>query len=94
MPSDAAPPDPQALHARGVWEGDTLPEVDLGEGVVVPETVLSLAPMRLGRQKDDQPSWTERAIALRERFGPFRLAYLEALVRAADVRASMREARP
>jgi hypothetical protein len=30
-------------------------------------------------------------IALRDRYGPFRLAYLEALVRAADVRASMRE---
>jgi CRISPR-associated endonuclease/helicase Cas3 len=37
------------------------------------------------------PSWVERVIALREQLGPFRLAYLEALVRAADVRASMRE---
>jgi hypothetical protein len=30
-------------------------------------------------------------LSLRERFGPMRLAYLEMLVRAADVRASMRE---
>ncbi len=37
------------------------------------------------------PRAVERAIGLRERLGPFRLAYLEALVRAADVRASMRE---
>jgi CRISPR-associated endonuclease/helicase Cas3 len=49
--------------------------------------------MAMGRH-DGAPSWMESAIALRERLGPFRLAYLEALVRAADVRASMREARP
>jgi CRISPR-associated endonuclease/helicase Cas3 len=62
-----------------------LPPVDLGGGVVVPPTVLSLAPMRLGRH-DGQASWVERAVALRDRWGPFRLAYLEAIVRAADVR--------
>jgi CRISPR-associated endonuclease/helicase Cas3 len=90
LPKDAAPSDPDRLHARGIWHGDALPEVDLGDGVVVPATTLSLTPMRMGRH-DGAPSWVERVIALRERFGPFRLAYLEALVRAADVRASMRE---
>jgi CRISPR-associated endonuclease/helicase Cas3 len=94
LPRDAAPQDPERLHARGVWHGDALPEVDLGEGVVVPATTLSLEPMRMGRRDDGTPSWMERALALRERFGPFKLAYLEALVRAADVRASMREALP
>jgi CRISPR-associated endonuclease/helicase Cas3 len=93
LPKDGAPQDPEQLHARGVWHGDELPEVDLGEGVVVPATTLSLMPMKMGRH-DGVPSWMERAIALRERFGPFKLAYLEALVRAADVRASMREAQP
>jgi CRISPR-associated endonuclease/helicase Cas3 len=90
LPNEQAPADREQLHARGVWHGDELPEVDLGEGLVVPATKLSLLPMRLGQQ-EGEPSWMERAIALRERFGPFRLAYLEALVRAADVRASMRE---
>jgi CRISPR-associated endonuclease/helicase Cas3 len=90
MPDEKPPPGPERLYARGVWDGDGLPEVDLGEGLVVAATTLSLIPMRAGRH-DGAPSWMERAIALRERFGPFRLAYLEALVRAADVRASMRE---
>ena len=92
MPDEKAPADARR-YARGVWDDDELPEVDLGEGLVVPATKLSLLPMETGRH-EGEPSWTERALALRERFGPFQLAYLEALVRAADVRASMREARP
>ncbi|MFO0762680.1 MAG: CRISPR-associated endonuclease Cas3'' [Byssovorax sp.] len=91
MPNDAAPDDGRR-HARGVWEGDMLPATELGDGVVVPAHTLSLEPMLLGRHAG-APSWMERVMALRERLGPFRLAYLEALVRAADVRASMREAR-
>jgi CRISPR-associated endonuclease/helicase Cas3 len=90
LPTDQGPRDASLLHARGVWSGDALPAVDLGEGLVLPATVLSLVPMRMGRH-DGQPSWAERALVLRDRYGPFRLAYLEALVRAADVRASMRE---
>jgi CRISPR-associated endonuclease/helicase Cas3 len=90
LPTDQGPSDPLVLHARGVWDGERLPDVDLGDGFVFRSTQLSLGPMRMGRY-DGQPSWVERVIALRDRYGPFRLAYLEALVRAADVRASMRE---
>ena len=92
LPTDEGPKGPydSRLHARGVWDGETLPDVDLGDGFVFPSTVLSLAPMWMGRH-DGQPSWVERVITLRDHYGPFRLAYLEALVRAADVRASMRE---
>lgn len=90
LPTDQAAPDPEKLHARGVWDGDALPAVDLGDGLVVPPTVLSLTPMHLGRS-EGRPSWVERAIALRDRWGPFRLAFLEAIVRAADVRATLRE---
>jgi len=35
------------------------------------------------------PSWTERVLALRDSVGPFRLAFLETLLRAADERASI-----
>jgi CRISPR-associated endonuclease/helicase Cas3 len=42
---------------------------------------------------DGQPSWAERVLQLLEDYGPFRLAYLEALLCAADRRASA-NARP
>jgi CRISPR-associated endonuclease/helicase Cas3 len=90
LPTDQPAPDPGKLHARGVWDGDALPSVDLGDGLVVLPTVLSLTPMLLGRH-EGQPSWVEGAIALRDRWGPFRLAFLEGIVRAADVRATLRE---
>jgi hypothetical protein len=39
---------------------------------------------------ENQPSWTERMLALRDHpeIGPMRLAYWETLLRAADERAS------
>ena len=43
--------------------------------------------MRLG----GPASWTGRALKLLSDLGPFKLAYLESLLRAADVRASMKE---
>jgi CRISPR-associated endonuclease/helicase Cas3 len=42
----------------------------------------------LGLGKDGGASWTERALRLRDALGPFRLAYLEMLLRAADERGS------
>ena len=75
-------------YARGIWEGDVLPAADLGDGVTFPETVLNLDALLLGRNGDGKPSWLERMLKLRDRLGVFRLAYLEAIVRAADVQAS------
>jgi CRISPR-associated endonuclease/helicase Cas3 len=34
------------------------------------------------------PSWLARTVVLRDRLGPFGLAFLETLLRAADARAS------
>lgn len=80
-------PDGERLFALGVWEGDVLPRVDLGAGVVVPSQSLSLEPMKLG-DGPTGPSWAHRTTRLLEEFGPFRLAFLEALVRIADWRAT------
>lgn len=72
----------------GIAAGDTLPAVDLGGGIVAPAVTLSLEPLKLGGSAEN-PSWTERVLRLvADHLGPFRLAYLEALLRAADCRAS------
>ena len=77
--------------ARGVWEGDQLPDVDLGTGDRWPGGELSLSVMELGEDARSGASWTERTRGLLERYGPFRLAWLEALLRIADWRASATE---
>jgi CRISPR-associated endonuclease/helicase Cas3 len=68
---------------RGLRQGDTLLECSLGRGVTRSARVLNLEPVMLGNG-----SWTERALRLRDALGPFRLAYLEMLLRAADEAAS------
>ena len=54
-------------------------------GVSVPPVQLSLAVMEFGAEGG---SWTDRMLHLRDKLGPFRLAYLEMLLRAADEAAS------
>ena len=89
MPDERTPEEPNALFARGVWQDDVLPSVDLGDGVAPPVVRLDLSPMMLGRV-NGHPSWVERMLGLRDRkeMGPLRLAYLESVLRAADIRAS------
>jgi CRISPR-associated endonuclease/helicase Cas3 len=89
MPDEKVPERAGALFARGVWQDDELPGADLGDDVTAPGVKLDLSPMLLGRV-GGLPSWSERILRLRDHreFGPLRLAYLEALLRAADMRAS------
>jgi len=97
LPNEIRPAENRRF-ARGVWDGDVLPETDLGGGLTAPAVTLSLEPMELGLCEQPpfagQPSWAERMIHLRDRLGPFRLAYLEVLLRVADWRASQREDHP
>ncbi|MFO8070280.1 MAG: CRISPR-associated helicase Cas3' [Polyangia bacterium] len=87
LPHEQHPDDHSARFARGVWDGDELPEADLGGGVKLDATTIDLSYMELG-EGEKGPSWLARMLTLRDEFGPFRLAYLEALLRAADRRAS------
>lgn len=53
-------------------------------GLPAGELIVDLAPFDLGGDR----SWTRTALSLRDRYGPFVLAYLETVVRIADWRAS------
>ncbi len=84
-------PDPDKLLGYRVSEPETLPPVDLGDGPCVPKTTLDLSIAQMGITDDGEVSWLERSLALLDQYGPFKLAYLEAIVRAADMRASKQE---
>jgi CRISPR-associated endonuclease/helicase Cas3 len=75
--------DSGSVCVRGVRKGESLLECSLGDGVTRAASTLTLGPVMLG-----SGSWTGRALRLRDDLGPFRLAYLEMLLRAADETAS------
>ena len=90
LPGEKAPDDPLRLFARGVWDGDELPEVRIREEISA-ATSLKLDLMRMGDGEDGRPSWAARTHALLKEHGPFALAFLETLVRLADWKASDEE---
>ena len=79
-----------AIH--GILENDRLPAFALtnarGEELDVPSLALSLSAASMGIGARYGASWGERVAGLLRRHGPFTLAFLEAVVRVADWRAS------
>jgi len=51
-------------------------------------STLDLAPSAAGLDPRTGRGWTERCLDLLKEHGPFRLAWLEACLRAADIRGS------
>jgi CRISPR-associated endonuclease/helicase Cas3 len=90
-PADQAAHD-DAPRIRGVRAGDILPATAVadtsGKPQLLPELELVLAPAAAGLNVHTGRGWTERVIGLLQRHGPFTLAWLEALLRAADQRAT------
>lgn len=81
--------DHRGLPIRGVREGDQLPGICLDSSAApLPELSLTLEPAALGLSTRTGASWRERCDQLLAQFGPGGLAFLESLLRAADVRAS------
>lgn len=80
-PPEEAGADAGVVTTLGISPGDELPEVDLGDWVI-PRSRLAVPT---GNNR-----YERRALALRDRpdLGPFRLAFLEMVVRSADWRAS------
>jgi len=61
--------------------------LDICFELTTPEVTLDLSFMKMG-EGEHGPSWLARTVGLRDQLGPFRLAFLETLLRAADARAS------
>ena len=73
---------------RGVVHGSVLPAVSI-DGHSLGCASLSTDCRRMGRDADGYESYTRGVLRLLDHYGPFRLAFFEAVFRAADIRASM-----
>ncbi|MHC1729603.1 MAG: DEAD/DEAH box helicase [Syntrophobacteraceae bacterium] len=77
---------------RGLHDGEMLPALFLygneGSFQEIPSYSLDLAPAAAGLNSHTGAGWTERVLGLLDHHGPFVLAWLETLLRAADQRAS------
>ena len=74
--------------ARGIWEGDEIPSLDLPGEYSIPKTTLDLSPMEMSLTDDGELPWIEIMSRLRDEYGPFTLGYMESILRTADWKAS------
>ncbi|MBI2704372.1 MAG: CRISPR-associated helicase Cas3' [Actinobacteria bacterium] len=90
LPDEKPPPgfDRDTPVALGICHLERLPAVQVPRAEV-PSSTMDLNVMGLGSANGVR-SWSDRALEIRDRddLGPFRLGFLEALVRVADWRAS------
>ena len=84
--------DPDTNTVRGVAHGSAIPQVEI-DGKNLGCESLSTDCRRMGRDADGHESYTRGVLRLLEHYGPFRLAFFEAVFRAADIRASIAASR-
>lgn len=90
MPNESSDTrDSNRMSTRGVCQGDSIPEVLIGNGDVSPAFQVSLDLMELG-DKNGKSGWVSRCLKLllAEDVGPFRLALYETFLRVADWRGN------
>lgn len=90
MPNESSDKsDSNRTLARGVWQGDSMPEVVIENGDVSPAFEVSLDVMMLG-ERSGRPGWLSRCLKLllAQDIGPFRLALYETFLRVADWRGN------
>lgn len=78
-------PGNNRIFAKGVWDKDIIKPFNLN-GIDINQTELDMSLMQIGSV--DKESWIHMVISLYKKYGIFRLAYMETIVRAADQRAS------
>ncbi len=98
-PNEKKPSEDYKRYARGVWDGDELKlpgdtwrfyktgDFQGKDEIEDFSQELSLVCMEMGDNEHGE-SWTAQAINLLEEYGPFKLAFLETIIRIADWRAS------
>jgi CRISPR-associated endonuclease/helicase Cas3 len=96
-PVDDSDQEGRRRYALGVYDGDlvpqTLPRIELDDQFSIPAQSLNLECMEFGRNLESGAlSWAEKALDLLETWGPFKLAFLEMMIRIADWRASDKDA--
>ncbi len=93
LPGEKKPEKGDTLFARGVWDDDRVPGAD-APAIELGDLSLSPVELNLSLMQLGTGSWLERMIGLLEspELGPFRLGFLETLLRSADMRASAEEA--
>ena len=84
----------ESLPVRGVRKGDVLPSIELAidskTKVNFPEVTLHTDIAGLGWSPRNGESWMQRSIRVRQQIGIFALAFLESILRSADVTVSKR----
>jgi CRISPR-associated endonuclease/helicase Cas3 len=87
LPKSPKPGEARREEVRGIVDGVQIGAVTVGDRTLTAGP-LSIECRKLGRCQDGSEGWTKGVLRLLDDFGPFLIAYYEALFRAADWRAS------